>query len=116
MIFNAVLRRNNRSQAVDRKGAIIMPVSTGANTNINIRVASDIKDKAQDVFSALGLDMTSAVNIFLRQAIRKNGIPFELIAEKPQRKTRQFGRLKGKMWEADDHDWFEPLEDFKEYM
>ena len=91
-----------------------MPVSTGANTNINIRVASDIKDKAQDVFSALGLDMTSAVNIFLRQAIRKNGIPFELLADKPLRKNRQFGRLKGKMWMADD--WDAPLEDFKEYM
>jgi predicted HTH transcriptional regulator len=62
------------------------------------------------------LDMTSAINIFLRQAIRKNGIPFELIADVPQKKTRQFGRLKGKMWEADCHDWFEPLEDFKEYM
>ncbi|MDR2546645.1 MAG: type II toxin-antitoxin system RelB/DinJ family antitoxin [Lachnospiraceae bacterium] len=93
-----------------------MPVSTGANTNINIRVNNEVKNKAQEVFSALGLDMTSAVNIFLRQAIRKNGIPFDLIADKPQRKTRQFGRLKDKMWEADDHDWFEPLEDFKEHM
>ena len=93
-----------------------MPVSTGVNTNINIRIDSDVKNKAQDVFSALGLDMTSAINIFLRQAIRKNGIPFELVVDKLPKKTRQFGRYKGKMWEADDHDWFEPLEDFKEYM
>ena len=91
-----------------------MPVSTGANTNINIRVANDIKNKAQDVFSSLGLDMTTAVNIFLRQAIRKNGIPFELVADKPKRKTRQFGRLKGKIRMADD--WDAPLDDFKEYM
>lgn len=91
-----------------------MPVSTGVSTNINIRVDSDVKAKAQDVFLALGLDMTTAVNIFLRQAIRKNGIPFELVADKPKRKTRQFGRLKGKMWMADD--WDTPLEDFKEYM
>ena len=60
-----------------------MPIRTGANTNINVRVDSEIKNKAQEVFSALGLDMTSAINIFLRQAIRKNGIPFELVAEKP---------------------------------
>jgi len=52
---------------------------------------------------------------FLRQAIRKNGIPFELIAEKPQ-KAPKLGCMKGQIWEADDHDWFEPLEDFKEYM
>ena len=91
-----------------------MPVSTGANTNINIRVDSKVKNRAQEVFAALGLDMTSAVNIFLRQAIRKNGIPFELIADVPKKKTRQFGRYKGKMWMADD--WDAPLEDFKEYM
>ncbi|MCL2873446.1 MAG: type II toxin-antitoxin system RelB/DinJ family antitoxin [Defluviitaleaceae bacterium] len=93
-----------------------MPVSTGTNTNINIRVDSDVKQRAQEVFSALGLDMTSAVNIFLRQAIRKNGIPFELINEKKRYNLPQFGCLKDKIKETDDHDWFEPLEDFKEYM
>jgi len=68
------------------KGVIAMPVSTGANANINIRVDGEVKNKAQDIFSALGMDMTTAVNIFLRQAIRKNGIPFELVTEKPERK------------------------------
>ena len=91
-----------------------MPVNTSVNANINIRVDSEVKSKAQDLFSDLGLDMTSAINIFLRQAIRKNGIPFELVADKPQRKTPQFGCMKGKMRMADD--WDEPLEDFKEYM
>jgi len=91
-----------------------MPASTGANANINIRVDGNVKNKAQDVFAALGLDMTSAINIFLRQAIRKNGIPFELVAEKPKDKPRQFGRMKDKIWMADD--WDAPLEDFKEYM
>ena len=89
-----------------------MPVSTSANTNINIRVDSNVKNEAQNVFAALGLDMTSAVNVFLRQVIRKNGIPFELTVDKPKSKPRQFGRLKGKMWMADD--WDAPLEDFKE--
>ena len=42
-----------------------MPVSTGANANINIRVDNEIKNKAQDLFAALGLDMTSAINICL---------------------------------------------------
>ena len=95
-----------------------MQVSTGKNTNINIRVDSDVKNKAQDVFAALGLDMTSAINIFLRQAIRKNGIPFVLVAETPKKRHSppQLGCLKGKIHEAKDHDWFEPLEDFGEYM
>ena len=84
-----------------------------ANTNINIRVDSDIKNKAQDVFSAIGLDMTTAINIFLRQAIRRNGIPFKLVADTPQ-KTPKLGCMKGKIWMSEDFD--EPLEDFKEYM
>ena len=95
-----------------------MPVSTGANTNINIRVDSDVKNKAQDIFAALGLDMTTAVNVFLRQAIRKNGIPFELVTDQPlaKRKVPQLGCMKGQIKEAEGHDWFEPMEDFKEYM
>ncbi|MCL2198051.1 MAG: type II toxin-antitoxin system RelB/DinJ family antitoxin [Defluviitaleaceae bacterium] len=85
-------------------------------TNINIRVDSDVKSQAQDVFSALGLDMTTAINIFLRQAIRKKGIPFDLSAERPTRKAPQFGCMKGQIHEADDHDWFEPMEEFEDYM
>ena len=81
-----------------------MPVSTGANANINIRVDGDVKNKAQDIFAALGMDMTTAINIFLRQAIRTNGIPFELVTEEPQSVNRQFGRMKGKIRMADDFD------------
>ncbi|MDD2966550.1 MAG: type II toxin-antitoxin system RelB/DinJ family antitoxin [Desulfovibrionaceae bacterium] len=47
-------------------------------TSINIRLDSDLKREAQSLFSALGLDMTSAVNIFLRQALRQRGLPFEV--------------------------------------
>ena len=93
---------------------------TAVSTNINIRVDSEVKAKSQELFAALGLDMTSAINAFLRQAIRKNGIPFELVVEEEQsempKKRRQPGSMKGKIWEAEDHDWFEPLEEFKEYM
>jgi len=89
-----------------------------ANTtaNINVRVESEIKSQAQELLRDLGLDMTTAINVFLRQVIKKNGIPFEVVAEQPRQIKREFGCMKGKMWEADDHDWFEPLEDFKEYM
>ena len=81
------------------------------STNINIRVDSNVKNKAQHVFSALGLDITTAINIFLRQAIRKNGIPFELVTDSPaaRRNPPQIGCMKGKIREAEDHDWFEPF-------
>ncbi len=44
--------------------------------NISIRVPDEIKKQASEVFSDLGLDMSTAINIFLRQSIKSNGLPF----------------------------------------
>ena len=52
-------------------------------TNLNIRTDKDIKEAAEQIFNELGISMTTAVNIFLRQAIRSNGIPFELKLNTP---------------------------------
>ena len=49
-----------------------------ATTNLNIRIDKDIKDQAEEIFNELGLNMTTAVNMFLRTAIREQGIPFVL--------------------------------------
>ena len=49
-----------------------------ATTNLNIRTDKAIKDQAEKIFNELGLNMTTAVNMFLRTAIREHGIPFEL--------------------------------------
>jgi len=49
-----------------------------ATSNMNIRMDSEIKAQAQALFAQFGLDMTTAVNMFLRQALRERGIPFEL--------------------------------------
>lgn len=47
-------------------------------TNVNIRTDKDVKQAAEKIFEKLGLNMTTAINIFLRQSIRENGIPFNL--------------------------------------
>lgn len=47
-------------------------------TNINIRTDSDLKKKAERIFADLGLNMSSAVNMFLKAVVRENGIPFDL--------------------------------------
>ena len=52
-----------------------------ATTNLNIRTEKAIKDQAEEIFNELGLNMTTAVNMFLRTAIREHGIPFELKLE-----------------------------------
>ena len=47
-------------------------------TNLNIRTNKEIKDQAEAIFNELGLNMTTAINIFLKTAIREHGIPFSL--------------------------------------
>lgn len=56
-------------------------------TNLNIRTDKDIKDQADRIFSDLGLNMTTVINIFLRTTIRENGIPFALKLDVPNKKT-----------------------------
>lgn len=51
------------------------------SANLNIRTDKEVKHAAEQLFSKLGLNMTTAVNLFLRQAIRVNGIPFEISAD-----------------------------------
>ena len=57
------------------------------STNLNIRTDRDVKMQAEKIFEALGMNMTTAVNIFLRQAIRENGIPFEVRLNVPNQVT-----------------------------
>lgn len=58
-----------------------------AATNLNIRTDKEIKDQAEKIFSELGLNMTTAVNIFLRTTIREHGIPFALKLDTPNEVT-----------------------------
>lgn len=54
-----------------------------ASANLNIRIDKGIKEQADMVFSELGLNMTTAINMFLRTAIRERGIPFPLKLDAP---------------------------------
>ena len=58
-----------------------------ATTNLNIRTDKDIKDQAEAIFNELGLNMTTAINMFLRTAIREQGIPFDLKLDVPNETT-----------------------------
>ncbi|MFI3202616.1 MAG: type II toxin-antitoxin system RelB/DinJ family antitoxin [Eubacteriales bacterium] len=53
----------------------------------NIRVEDEVKRKAVAIFSDLGIDMTTAVNMFLRQTIRHNGLPFDVKLDSPNEDT-----------------------------
>ena len=47
-------------------------------TNLNIRIDKELKEQAELFFGELGLNMSSAFNIFVRQSLRQGKIPFEL--------------------------------------
>ena len=47
-----------------------------ATTNLNIRIDEDLKRNAEILFSDLGLNMSSAITIFLKSAVDYRGIPF----------------------------------------
>ncbi|MBR3893958.1 MAG: type II toxin-antitoxin system RelB/DinJ family antitoxin [Clostridia bacterium] len=54
-----------------------------AKVSTNITIDSDTKAKAQELFADFGLDLSTAINIFLRQAIRENAIPFPISRKTP---------------------------------
>lgn len=60
-----------------------------ANTSMNIRMDAEVKKRAEILFSEIGMNMTTAINIFLKQAIRENGIPFELKINQPNTETME---------------------------
>ena len=49
-----------------------------ATTNLNIRIDENLKKQAEVLFSDLGLNMSSAITVFLKSAVDYNGIPFEI--------------------------------------
>lgn len=58
-----------------------------ASTNLNIRTDKAVKDQAEAIFNELGLNMTTAVNMFLKTVIRQNGITLDLRLDAPNETT-----------------------------
>ncbi len=56
-------------------------------SNVSFRIDADIKNQADRLFSQLGMNMTTAFNIFLRQSIREGSIPFSITVNTPNADT-----------------------------
>lgn len=54
---------------------------------LNIRTDTQVKKDAENIYKQLGMNMSTAVNIFLRQSIRSNGIPFDVSLDIPSKET-----------------------------
>ena len=59
----------------------------GTTTNISIRMDSELKTQADALFAELGMNLSTAFNIFVRQSLREGGIPFEIKLEQPNKET-----------------------------
>lgn len=58
-----------------------------AKTTANISIDPEIKAQAQALFAEFGMDLSTAINVFLRQAIYEHAIPFEIKREIPNAVT-----------------------------
>lgn len=59
-----------------------------AKVSTNISLDPALKKSAQELFSDLGMDLTTAVTLFLRQAVREQGMPFAITRAVPNAETR----------------------------
>lgn len=58
-----------------------------AKVSTNIGLDAELKKSAQELFSDLGMDLTTAITLFLKQSVREQRIPFEIKRDKPNPQT-----------------------------
>ncbi len=59
----------------------------GTTTNISIRMDSELKAQADALFGELGMNLSTAFNIFVRQSLREGRIPFDISLAQPNKET-----------------------------
>lgn len=61
--------------------------------SVNIKMDEDVRNQAKELFNKMGLDMTTAVNIFLIQSIREQKIPFQISTVKNEMTEEEIEKL-----------------------
>ena len=58
------------------------------STNVTVRMDSDVKRECEGIYGALGMNLSTAINVFLRKSIRAGGFPFDVrLDDRPNRET-----------------------------
>ena len=87
-----------------------------ANANLSIRVDKETKEKANELFNKFGLT-TTAVNMFLKTAIRENRIPFELKLEEEPNEVTMKAIEEGRQIAKDDSvKGYDSIEELREAL
>ena len=58
-----------------------------ATTNFSVRLDNDLKRKSEAVYGELGINLTTAINVFLRKSLAVGGFPFDVRIDEPNRET-----------------------------
>ena len=56
-------------------------------TNFSVRMDRELKEQCESLYHELGMNLTTAINVFLRQSLRVGGFPFEVKLEQPNKET-----------------------------
>ena len=84
------------------------------SVNVTIRVDEDLKKEADSLFSDLGMSLSTAFNIFLRQSVREQQMPFTISRNIPNALTREAMAAAEK--DVDMYGPFESIEALKEAL
>ena len=58
-----------------------------ATTNFSVRLDSDLKKRSEAIYGALGINLTTAINVFLRKSLTVGGFPFDVRIDEPNREA-----------------------------
>ena len=81
-----------------------------AKVSTNISLDADLKKNSQQLFQDLGMDLTTAITVFLKQSLRVQGFPFAVTRDIPNAETieamNEFGYDMNRLAEKiDEEDW-----------
>jgi addiction module RelB/DinJ family antitoxin len=68
-------------------------------SNVFVRVEPEVKEQAEAVLNQLGIPMSNAVGMFLRQVVIQRGIPFEM--KLPANRPATMGKLTKEQFDAE---------------
>ena len=80
---------------------------------INVNVPTEVKEEATSILSSLGLNMSSAINMFLIRTIYERGIPFEVKHEPSEEFVEALRELKEMEREPEKYKSYDNIEDLK---
>lgn len=58
-----------------------------ASTNFSVRLDNDLKKQSEAMYNELGINLTTAINVFLRKSLSVGGFPFDVRLEEPNKET-----------------------------